>query len=128
VRVVRAEGPQVRLPEPGEERVFSTELCACSDAYTVMGGSAPWSPFAFWEKRLVRSRAQRSAVSVDIDAESCTAPVNDSGRPIICRIHSMTTCSSSVAAGEVCQLIPCTPSPAASRSPSTEARLVLDGK
>ena len=44
------------------------------------------------------------------------------------RSQPTTTSSTSVAAGEVCQLIPWAPRPAATRSPSTDARLVFDGK
>jgi hypothetical protein len=60
-------------------------------------------------------------VSVEPEAVSCTTPVKVSGRPTSWRSQDITTSSTSVAAGEVCQLIPCAPSPAATRSPSTEA-------
>ncbi len=93
-----------------------------------MGGSPPCSPSRFWEKLLVRSRAQRSAVSVQVEAVSWITPVKVVGSPTICRSQSITTSSSSVAAGEVCQLIPWAPSPAQTRSARTEARLALEGK
>ena len=61
-------------------------------------------------------------------ALSWITPLNVSGRPSICRSHSMTTFSTSVAAGLVCQLMPCGPSPEETRSASTDARSVLEGK
>ena len=67
-------------------------------------------------------------MSVAVEAVSCTTPANAAGSPIIWRSQSITTSSTSVAAGDVCQLMPCAPSPAAARSPSTEARLVFEGK
>jgi hypothetical protein len=87
----------------------------------VSAGSPPWSPARFWPWPLERSRAHSSAVSVAVEAESWITPVNDSGSPTMRRSHSITTSSTSVAAGLVCQLIPWAPSPAAARSPSTEA-------
>ena len=61
-------------------------------------------------------------------AVSWMTPVNASGSPSICRSQSMTTSSTSVAAGLVCQLMPWAPRPAETRSASTEARSVLAGK
>ena len=93
-----------------------------------MGASPPCSPSRFWEKSLVRSRAQRSAVKVEVEAVSWMTPVKVAGNPTIWRSQSITTSSTSVAAGDVCQLIPCAPRPAQTRSPSTEAKLTLEGK
>ena len=59
---------------------------------------------------------------------SWITPVNSVPSPSICRSQSMTTSSTSVAAGLVCQLIPWAPSPAQAMSASTEARSELDGK
>jgi hypothetical protein len=61
-------------------------------------------------------------------ALSWIAPVNVSGSPTICRSQSITTSSTSVAAGLVCQLMACAPRPAVTRSASTEERSALDGK
>jgi len=65
---------------------------------------------------------------VAVLAVSWMTPVKVSGRPSICRNHSMTTSSTSVAAGLVCQLMPWLPRPAHTRSANTEERLELDGK
>ena len=93
-----------------------------------MGGSPACSPSRFWEKLLVRSRAQRSAVSVEVEAVSWITPVKVEGSPTIWRSQSITTSSTSVAAGEVCQLMPWAPRPAQTRSARMEAWLVLEGK
>ena len=76
----------------------------------------------------MRSRAQSSAVSVEVEAVSWMTPSKAGGSPTIWRSQPITTSSTSVAAGEVCQLMPCTPRPAQTRSARIEARLVLDGK
>jgi hypothetical protein len=55
-------------------------------------------------------------------------PVKSSGRPIIRRSQSMTTCSSSVAAGDVAHDMHCAPMAEVSISPSTEGGLLLQGK
>ena len=55
-------------------------------------------------------------------------PTNSGGRPIICRSQSITTCSSSVAAGEVAQDMHCAPMAAVSISPRIEGGLLLQGK
>ena len=85
----------------------------------------PWSPLA---PPLARSRADSSATSVAVEAVSWMEPTNSAGRPTICRSHSMTTCSSSVAAGEVTHDMHCAPIVAVSISPSTDGALLLPGK
>ena len=104
------------------------ELCAWSLAYTTSGASSACRPPRFCENADVRSRAQSRAVKVDVLAVSSMTPVNVSGSPTISRSHSMTTSSTSVAAGLVCQLMPCTPSPDETRSASTDERSLLLGK
>jgi hypothetical protein len=54
-------------------------------------------------------------------AVSWITPVHAGDSPTIWRSQSITTSSISVAAGEVCQLMPCTPSPAHARSPRIDA-------
>ena len=61
-------------------------------------------------------------------AVSWMTPVKRSPRPSICRSQSMTTSSTSVAAGLVCQLMASAPSPLLAMSASTEARSTLAGK
>ena len=61
-------------------------------------------------------------------AVSSITPVNVPGRSTIWRSHSITTSSTSVAAGLVSQLIPCTPSPDETMSASTDERSLLLGK
>ena len=68
------------------------------------------------------------------ELESWTTPPpvpverKDSGRPSRSASQSSTCCSSSVAAGLVTQDMPCTPSPALTRSPSTDGPDVFAGK
>ena len=107
---------------------MGTELCAWSLAYTTSGASSACRPPRFCENAEVRSRAHSSAVKVDVLAVSSITPVKVSGSPTISRSHSMTTSSTSVAAGLVCQLMPCTPSPDETRSASTDERSLLLGK
>ena len=85
-------------------------------------------PAAVLARSVVRSRAQSSAQNVAVLALSWMTPVNVSGRPTIWRSQSMTTSSTSVPAGLVCQLMHCAPRPAATRSASTDVRSVLEGK
>ena len=107
---------------------MGTELCAWSLAYTTSGASSACRPPRFWVNSVVRSRAQSRAQKVAVLAVSWITPVNVSGRPSIWRSHSMTTSSTSVAAGLVCQLMPWTPRPEETRSASTEERSLLLGK
>ena len=107
---------------------MGTELCAWSLAYTTSGASSACRPPRFCENADVLSRAQRSAVKVEVLAVSSITPVKARGRPTISRSHSMTTSSTSVAAGLVCQLMPCAPSPDETRSASTEEKSVTLGK
>jgi len=68
------------------------------------------------------------AASVAVEAVSWMAPRNAGGRPSIWRSQSMTTSSSSVAAGEVCQFMALTPRPAESSSPRMAGPEWLHGK
>ena len=77
---------------------------------------------------VARSRAESSATSVAVEAVSWMTPTNSSGRPSICRSHSIVVCSSSVAAGEVAQDMHCAPIVAVSISPRIEGGLLLPGK
>ena len=61
-------------------------------------------------------------------AVSWMTPDQAGESPTIWRSQSITTSSISVAAGDVCQLIPCTPSPDARMSARTDAYAVLEGK
>ena len=61
-------------------------------------------------------------------AESWITPVNPAPSPTICLSQSMTTSSTSVAAGLVCQLMAWAASPLLAMSASTEARSALAGK
>jgi len=115
-------------PNPASNAPFCTELWAWSLAYTTSGARSACRPPPFCEKPDVHSRAQSSAVKVEVLAVSAITPLNESGRPTIVRSHSMTTSSTSVAAGLVCQFIACGPSPDETRSASTDERSVLLGK
>ena len=84
---------------------------------------------------VARQRAARIATSVASLAEPWITPPPSglslrkrSGRPSSSTIQSSTSDSSSVQAGDVTQLMPCTPSPAASSSPRIDAYDVFDGK
>jgi hypothetical protein len=54
-------------------------------------------------------------------AVSCTTPVQASDSPTIWRSQSIITSSTSVAAGLVCQLMPCAPRPEATMSARIDA-------
>ena len=93
------------------------------------------SPSALTAPPLARHRAARIAVSVASLAEPWMTPPpvalserKRSGRPSSSTIQSSTSVSSSVHAGDVTQLIPWTPSPAASSSPRIDGYVVFDGK
>ena len=103
-------------PSPAILAPFSTDEWASSEQYTL---SSP--PPA-------RSRAVTIAHNVAAEAVSWMTPWNSSGRPIMARSHSIIRVSSSVAAGEVCQLMHCAPRAAVSISASTEGGLALAGK
>ena len=77
---------------------------------------------------VARSRARVSARGVAVEAVSWITPVKPSGRPSMPRSQSITQLSSSVAAGEVSQLMHWAPSVAVSISASTEGGLELAGK
>ena len=68
------------------------------------------------------------AQSVAVLAVSWIEPTNPSGRPIICRNHSIIRPSSSVAAGDVSHIMHWAPSVAVSISAKTEGRLLLAWK
>ena len=89
------------------------------------GAAAP----SFANRNLVaRSRASSKATSVALDAVSCSTPVKLSGKPIICRSHSIIACSVSVAAGEVFHDMHCAPIAAVSISARIDAGLWSPGK
>jgi hypothetical protein len=79
-------------------------------------------------KSEIRSRAQIRAQSVAVEAVSWMTPRNSSGKPIIWRSQSMTVSSSSVAAGDVCQFMALTPSPAEISSARMDGPELLAGK
>jgi hypothetical protein len=108
------------LPKPASSAAFSIELWPSCEAYTTSGASSPWSPAPFWLKPELFSRAHRSAQSVAVLAVR-TTPVQVSDRPTIWRSQSITTSSTSVAAGLVCQLMPWTPRPEATMSARIDA-------
>ena len=67
----------------------------------------------------------RTLVRRPVDAVSYTMPVSVRGRPRSSRIHSSTTLSSSVAAGDVRQVIALTFSAAAAISPRSAGPLLV---
>ena len=69
-----------------------------------------------------------TAIRVAVEAVSWITPVKPSGRPSAMRSQSMTRCSSSVAAGEVCHNMHCAATVFARISASTEAGAALAGK
>ncbi len=74
------------------------------------------------------SRAVSIAHSVAVDAVSCMTPVNEGGRPVISPSHCIIRPSSSVAAGDVAQLMHCAPIVAVSISARMEGGLLFAGK
>ncbi len=114
-------------PRPDSLTPLSTDECASVEAYAA-SGTVPASPAAPDANPVARSRAERSATSVAVDEVSWMTPVNASGSPSMVRSHSITACSSSVAAGDVCQDMHCAPSVAASISASTLGGLLFAGK
>ena len=76
------------------------------------------------------SRATRLAPELESWITPPPVPVErkDAGRPRRSANQSRTCCSSSVAAGLVTHDMPWTPSPAETRSPSTDGPEVLAGK
>ena len=83
---------------------------------------------------MARSRAASNAQSVALEAVSWITPPpgdddrNLSGRPSMPTSQSIRWVSSSVQAGLVTHIIPCTPSPAESSSPRIAGPEVLAGK
>ena len=67
------------------------------------------------------SRAAASAIRLEVDAVSVMMPSKPCGRPSPWRSQSTTTCSSSVATGDVRQSIALEPRPAVRNSPSIPA-------
>ena len=117
----------ISRPMPESLTPLGTDECASADAYTA-SGPVPARPADPDRNPVARSRAERSATSVAVEEVSCMTPVNASGSPSRARSHSITTCSSSVAAGDVCQDMHCAPSVAASISASTLGGLLFAGK
>ncbi|OQB51859.1 MAG: hypothetical protein BWX98_02516 [Candidatus Aminicenantes bacterium ADurb.Bin147] len=77
--------------------------CVSVEAYAIRGRR---SPDSFDSKSVARSRAEIRAARVAVEAVSWITPWRPAGKPSIPRSHSMTKSSSSVAAGDVSQLIP----------------------
>ena len=98
-------------PKPASSAAFSTELWLCAETYTTRGAPPPCSPPPARAKPDDRSRAQMSATSVQVEAVSWMTPLQVSERPTIWRTQSVTTSSSSVSAGLLCQESPSTPRP-----------------
>ena len=100
------------------------------DVDAVAAVDAVVAPRAGWP----RCSAASSATSAADDAESWITPpppppnVNAGSRPSAPASASSSACSTSVAAGEVDQSIPCAPSPPESRSPRSECSEALAGK
>ena len=117
--------PAIRSP-------FSMLEWACEVAYAT---SLVVSPSWLTAPAVARHRAERIATSVASLAVPWITPPpvslvdrNASGRSSSSCIQSSISVSTSVHAGEVTQLIPCTPSPADSSSPRIDGNDVLDGK
>ena len=98
-------------PKPASSAAFSTELWLCADTYTTSGVPSACRPPRLRPYCVVRSRAQISASSVQVEAVSWMTPLHASERPTISRIQPTTTSSTSVSAGLDCQARPSTPSP-----------------
>ena len=82
------------------------EWVFCGTVHRVASCS-PESPIALTAKPERTSRAVRIAHSVEVEAVSWITPVKLPGSPIISRSQSITRSSSSVAAGDVTQLMHC---------------------
>ena|GEM_PF-4065011 len=85
-------------------------------------------PLSFTPKPVAFSRAVMSETRVDVEAVSWITPVYFPGNPIIFPSQPITLSSSSVAAGEVSQLMHWAPRVAVSISASTEGGEELAGK
>ena len=113
------ENPAILAP-------FSTDEWVWSDAYTTSLSSGA--------RCLAISRAVTMATCAESDALIWMTPppgpvvFHPWGRSSRSTIQSTTTVSSSVAAGDVDQSMPCTPRPAATISPSSEGPELLAGK
>ena len=86
-----------RCPMPIAIAPFSIEECASSEQYNVSPCEAP----SVRASGSANSRAAAMACMLLVDAVSNMMPNVPSGSPIHCRSQSSTTCSSSVAAGDV---------------------------
>jgi hypothetical protein len=109
------------VPMPAMRRPFSMLLCDWDVAYAT---SCDVSPVWLMAPPVVRQRAARMEASVASLAEPWMTPPpvalvlrNASGRPSSSCIQSIINVSTSVQAGLVTQLMPCTPRPAAASSP-----------
>ncbi len=120
------------VPIPAMRRPFSMPECAWAVAYAT---SREVSPSVLTAPSVARQRAARIATSTASLAEPWITPPpcslverNRSGRSSSSIIQSSISVSSSVHAGEVTQLMPCTPSPADSSSPRIDEYDVFAGK
>ena len=111
MRVVGRDQPQVLPAEAGEQRGLLDPAVGLVRGVDDERRRRGLEPAAALTVAGVRSRAQSSATSVAVEAVSWMTPLKVAGSPSICRSQSITTSSSSVAAGLVCQLIPWTPRP-----------------
>ena len=120
------------VPIPAMRRPFSMLLCACDVAYATRRDA---SPSVLTAPLVMRHRAARIDANVASLADPWITPPplglverNCSGNPSSSCIQSTINVSTSVHAGPVTQLMPCTPSPAVSRSPRIAGYDELAGK
>jgi hypothetical protein len=119
-------------PSPLIITALSSEEWACVEPYTV--NRPVGTPSTRAAPSVARCRAARRAVKVAVEAVSWMTPppapsrAKASGRPRATRSWSRTTCSSSVTAGLVAQIIPWAPMPLERRSPRTPAGEEFAGK
>ena len=104
-----------RAPSPSTIAALSTEEWASCEQYSTSSG-APASPFSRAPGH-ARSRAAARATSVEVEAVSVIMPNHDVGRPMARAYQPITTCSSSVSAGDVFHTMPFTLSAAVTNSP-----------
>ena len=119
------------VPTPAMRSPFSMLECACDVEYATSVDvspsplTAPPAPATARQHGHQRRLARRA---LDHPAAGGLVERKRSGRPSSSSIQSSTSVSSSVHAGPVTQLMPCTPSPAASSSPRIDGYEVFDGK
>jgi hypothetical protein len=118
-------------PSPAIITAFSTDEWAWLEAYAT---SRRVRPARLDSKSVARSRAASNAHSVALDAVSWITPppaavdLKGSGRSSMVTSQSSTCVSSSVQAGLVAHIMPCTARPAESISPRIEGPDALAGK